>query len=93
MPGPAPTVIITNILQVNLNDQDNTKVDMVIDFRMLFTPSPSSPPLAEQATLTLDGGFSKQDARSAAIAAVTASVANQGATLNSNRIFGVDDLV
>jgi hypothetical protein len=88
-----PTAVVTTINDIVINPDDPTKVDFIIEFRMMFVPNDDSPPLLAQATLTVNNNFSKQDVRAAAFTAIEAKVIENGGTISSNRIFGVDDLV
>jgi hypothetical protein len=88
-----PTVVVTGFLDITANEADPEKVDLLIEYRMLFVPNSTSLPSAAQSVLTVDGNFSKQDVRNAAHNAIVAQVAALGATISSARIFGVDDLV
>lgn len=87
-----PTAVVTTIHDIVLGAAPNT-VDLTIVVRLLFTPLPDSVPLEEQLVLVVPDTFSKNDVRVAAHASIIASVADKGAVINSNRIFGVDDLV
>jgi len=93
MPAPPPTAIVTEILDIAVNPVDSSKVDFDIVFRMLFVPDATAPAKLQQKKLTVEGNFSKNDVRVAAHALIIAAVAEEGAVITSNRIFGVDDLV
>lgn len=86
-----PTAIVSQIADVGVNPLDATKVDITIEYRFLFIPTASSPPLLEQAVLTLSDNFTKNDLRTASQNAMIASAAAKGATLSSNRIYSVAD--
>jgi hypothetical protein len=88
-----PTAIVTDLNDVQVDPVDPTKVNVIFTFRLLFVPTPTSPALEEQATLVLPDNFTKNDLRAASQNAMQASVTAKGATLSSNRIFGVNDLV
>jgi hypothetical protein len=88
-----PTAIVTDILNVEPDPGDATRVLFSFTYRLLFVPTPTSPPLEEQAVLSLPDNFTKQDLRSASENWMIASVAAKGAALSTNRIFGVGDLV
>jgi hypothetical protein len=88
-----PTVVVTSINDILINPADATKVDFIIEFRMMFVPADDSPPMLAQATLTVPNNFSKQDVRSAAFTAIEAKVIEFGGTISSARVFGVDDIV
>jgi hypothetical protein len=88
-----PTAIVTQITDVVVDPNNATRVLLTIEYRLLFVPDAASLPLVEQATLDLADTFTKQDAKSAAQTAVIDSVAAKGASISTNRIFGVDDFV
>jgi len=88
-----PTAIVSDILSVDVDPNDATRVLFSFTYRLLFVPAPTSPALEEQATLSLSDSFTKQDLRSASENWMIASVAAKGASLSTNRIFGVGDLV
>jgi hypothetical protein len=88
-----PTAIVTDLNDVTVDPIDPTKVNVMFTYRLLFVPTPTSPPLEEQAVLVLPDNFSKNDLRVASENAMQASVTAKGATLATNRIFGVNDLV
>lgn len=89
----SPTAVVTDILAIEKHPTDPTKVVFTIAYNLLFVPDADALPQAEQAELVVPDTFSKQDVRNAAHTAITNSVAAKGGTINSNRIFGVDDLV
>jgi hypothetical protein len=88
-----PTAIVSDILNVEPDPNDGTRVLFSFVYRLLFVPTPTSPALEEQAVLSLSDDFTKQDLRSASENWMIASVAAKGATLSTNRIFGIGDLV
>jgi hypothetical protein len=88
-----PTAIVTVLNDVAVDPVDPTKVNVTFTYRLLFVPTPTSPALEEQVVLVLLDSFSKNDLRVASQGAMQASVTAKGATLASNRIFGVNDLV
>ncbi len=88
-----PTAIVTDLNDVAVDPIDPTKVNVTFTYRLLFVPTPTSPALEEQAVLVLPDSFSKNDLRSASQNTMQASVAAKGASLSTNRIFGVGDLV
>lgn len=88
----SPTAIITGVLDVQPDPGNPAQVIVSTEYRMLFVPDGSSPPLLEQADLVLPDGFTKNDLKAASQNWIIASAAAKGAVLVSTRIFTIADL-